>query len=282
MVPISQTIYHLISAKLEWLDLLGRFSIEKKFILDQSEGFLENFLVDAQQFWLNNTKGTLRSGIWLQTDTQGITHPFEATASIIMGNPVLLVQHITERYLEMTRILQSARENEISRKKIEQLAYTDSLTGLYNRRGFLLHAEKYLQVARTEQEVVTIACIDLDGLKSINDQYGHHAGDQTIVNAANIFKKVFRQNDLLCRIGGDEFLVFMVNTNAGKTISLTTRLNRAIRNWNGQNIPRLQLSLSIGLAKDNDEQQPLEQLIKQADVNMYKNKHRNYKNDIAS
>jgi diguanylate cyclase (GGDEF)-like protein len=199
-----------------------------------------------------------------------------------MGKPVLLVQQITESYLEMTRILQSARENEISREKIEQLAYTDSLTGLYNRRGFLLHADKHLQVARTEQEVVTIACIDLDGLKSINDQYGHHAGDQAIANAANIFKKVFRQNDLLGRIGGDEFLIFMVNTNAGKTISLTTRLDRAIRNWNGQNIPRLQLSLSIGLARDNDEQQPLEQLIKQADVNMYKNKHRNYESDIAS
>jgi hypothetical protein len=62
MVPVSQTIYHLISDKLEWLDLLGRFSIEKNLILDQPESFLENFLVDAQQFWLNNTKGTLHSG----------------------------------------------------------------------------------------------------------------------------------------------------------------------------------------------------------------------------
>ena len=282
MFPISQTIFQLISTKLEWLDLLGQVSTEKQLVLNQPEGFLENFLVDAQQFWLNNTVGTLRSGKWLQTDTQGLDHPFEAIALFIQGQPVLLVQRIDESYLEISRILQSARENAINREKFEQLAYTDSLTGLYNRRGFLLHAEEHLLIARNKLKEVTIACIDLDRLKSINDRYGHHAGDQAITNAANIFKKVFRQNDLLGRIGGDEFLVFMINMDAGKTLSLTKRLNQAISHWNAQNKPHLQLSLSIGLASDNGEQLPLKQLVSQADMNMYRDKHRNYQNHLAS
>ena len=282
MLPISQTVYQLISAKLGWLDLLGQFSTEKQLVLNQPEAFLENFLVDAQQFWLNNTTGTLRSGKWIQTDAQGIDHPFEATASIIKGQPVLLVQQIAESYLELRRILQSARENSIRRERLEHLAYRDSLTELYNRRGFLLHAEEQLQKTRSNQKTITIACIDLDRLKSINDRYGHHAGDQAIVNTANILKKVFRQSDLLGRVGGDEFLACMSNMDTGKTLSLIRRLNKAISDWNMQNATDLQLALSIGLACDNGKQQPLKQLISQADVNMYKDKHRNYQNYMAS
>ncbi len=281
MFPVSQTAFQLVGSKPEWLGILGRCSANQQLVLDQPEGFLENFLIDAKQFWSNKTKGTLHSGKWLQTDDQGIDYPFEAIASILQGQPVLLIQLVTESYLEIGRILQSARENALSREKIERLAYKDDLTGLYNRRGFLLHAEEQLLVARCKQQAVTIACIDLDRLKSINDQYGHPAGDKVIARAASLLNRVFRENDLLARCGGDEFLALMINMDAAKIISFNARLNRAISDWNAQNQPCLQLSISIGLATDNPEQQPLEQLISQADANMYRHKQSKYQRQMA-
>ncbi len=266
----------------EWLVKLGYCPVEQQLVLDQPEGFLENFLIDAQQFWLNKTPGSLRSGKWIQTDAQGMENPFEAVAINFQGQPVLLVQQIAESYLEIRCLLQAARENAIHQEKIERLAYRDELTGLYNRRGFLGHAKDHLLDARHTKQAVTIACIDLDHLKSINDQYGHAAGDEAITNAASLFKNVLRQNDLLGRIGGDEFLALMINMDSVNLINFKARLNRAISDWNTQSQPRYQLSFSIGLASDNGEQQSLEQLISQADVAMYQNKYSKYQKQIGT
>jgi diguanylate cyclase (GGDEF)-like protein len=272
MFPVSQTKYQLLNNKPEWLDLLGHCTTDQQLVLNQPEGYLENFLVDAKNFWLSHSKGMLRSGKWVQTDAQGIAHPFQAIASNLKGNPVLLVQLITESYLESGRILQSAREHAIKQEKFERLVYQDFLTGLYNRRGFLLHAEEHLLIARCHQQPVTIACIDLDRLKLINDKYGHQTGDQVIINAAALFKRIFRKVDILGRVGGDEFIALMVNMDEEKSISLNDRLNQSINDWNAQQEPRFQISFSIGLASDNAELQPLEQLVSQADANMYKDK----------
>ncbi len=282
LIPVSETVYQIVNEKPEWLGLLGRCSAEQQLVLDQPDSYLENFLVDAHQFWLNKSPGSLRSGKWVQTDAQGIEHPFEAMASTIQDQPVLLVQQIAESYLEIRCLLQSARENAISREKIEHLAYRDDLTGLYNRRGFLQHAEESLLDARYTKQAITIACIDLDRLKLINDQYGHQVGDQVIANAASLFKKIFRQGDLLGRIGGDEFLALMINMDSAKLISFKARLKRAISDWNAENDTRHQLSFSIGLASDNGEQQSLEELISEADVAMYQNKYNKYQKQIAS
>ena len=282
MYPVSETRYQLISKKPEWLDILGCCLNEKQLVINQPEGFLDNFLLDAKKFWRSGSKGNLLSGKWVQTDAQGIEHPFAAIATFLMAQPILLVQHITESYLEIGRILQFAREGAIRREKIERLVYKDFLTGLYNRRGFLLHAEESLLAARNKQRPVTIACIDLDGLKSVNDKYGHKAGDQLIINAANLFKKVFRKVDVLGRVGGDEFLALIVNMNSPQINNLNERLMQTFEAWNIKQEQDLQISYSIGLACDNAKLQTLEQLISQADENMYKQKRYKYHNKIIS
>ena len=85
-----------------------------------------------------------------KTDAQGINHPFEAVATLLDNHPVLLVQLITESDLEIECILQSIQDNALKQEHVEHRAYKDDLTELYNRRGFLLHAEKHLLVARLQ------------------------------------------------------------------------------------------------------------------------------------
>ncbi len=117
--PISLSIFRLIGQKPQWLDMLGEYFENQQLIFNQPESFLDNFLVDARQFWLNSAQGSLNSGKWKQTDAKGDEYPFEATASFMRGKPVLLVQHVSERYLEIQRILQTARENAVSKEKME-------------------------------------------------------------------------------------------------------------------------------------------------------------------
>jgi diguanylate cyclase (GGDEF)-like protein len=276
MFPVSETRYQLISEKPEWLNLLGRCTFDQQLVLNQREGFLENFLVDAKKFWLSNNKGALRSGKWVQTDAQGIEHPFEAVASILKEHPILLVNRITESYREIVNILQSARENAIGYEKTERLVYQDFLTGLYNRRGFLLHSEEHLLVARCKHLPVTVACIDLDRLKLINDTYGHKVGDQVIINAAILLKKIFRKQDILARVGGDEFFALMTDMDSEEIINFNARLKNTINDWNAHQEPHFQISLSIGLASDDTHLKSLDLLVSQADANMYENKQSKY------
>jgi GAF domain-containing protein len=108
---------------------------------------------------------------------------------------------LEQRVQERTRELQNALE------QIHTLSITDELTGLYNRRGFRLLADKLIRRAARGGEPFNLVYLDLDGLKRINDTQGHGIGDSMISAAAGILRQTFRESDILARIGGDEFCV---------------------------------------------------------------------------
>ena len=89
--------------------------------------------------------------------------------------------------------------------EMEQLALTDELTGLRNRRGFLVLADQALRMSRRTRAKCALVFIDLDGLKRMNDTRGHAAGDALIADAAGVIGRVFRESDVVGRVGGDEF-----------------------------------------------------------------------------
>jgi diguanylate cyclase (GGDEF)-like protein len=93
--------------------------------------------------------------------------------------------------------------------KIRELSVTDELTGLYNRRGFFQLALSRLNfLSRSADDTLLLLMFDLDGLKQINDTYGHSEGDTALKSFADILKQTLRQDDIIGRIGGDEFIVF--------------------------------------------------------------------------
>jgi diguanylate cyclase (GGDEF)-like protein len=146
------------------------------------------------------------------------------------------------------------------------------LTGLLNRRGFLSLAEQQLKIAQREVWELVLLFADLDGLKNINDNFGHPEGDRALRTVATILRETFRTSDLIARLGGDEFIVLAINAPAAGIQTMVARLQRNIERYNAQN-QYYQLSLSYGVAQfDPHLETSLESLIFKADQALYEQK----------
>lgn len=175
---------------------------------------------------------------------------------------------------QLRRALIFAIERNHSRLILQQLSFYDELTGLLNRRGFISMAHPQLKIAQRENWELVVLFADLDGLKNINDNFGHTEGDRALKSVAMILKETFRTSDLIARLGGDEFIVMALNAPATGVQKMTHRLKQNIGNHNAHN-RYYQLSLSIGVAQfDPHQELALEEMIMQADKALYENKRR--------
>lgn len=149
-----------------------------------------------------------------------------------------------------------------------QLALDDELTGLSNRRGFLLMADKVLDVCRRQGVAAALVFADLDNLKLINDRFGHEEGDRAIREMAAILTLTLRSSDVLGRVGGDEFCALLTGKSTGEDAVERVQFSLARRNAQSANL--YPLELSIGLADfDPHEPIPLADLMDRADQAMY-------------
>ncbi len=171
------------------------------------------------------------------------------------------------------------------RKKMEErlrsLSITDDLTGLYNRRGFLTFAEHHIKTAERRKERVLLILVDLDGVKQINDEYGHNIGDQALIDAAQLIKRTFRSTDVTARISGDEFVVVTTDADGNGEEAIEKRLKENLAQHNSQTAKPYRLSFSYGIAKfDPREPSSIDRLLVKADELMYASK--NKKDDGAT
>ena len=150
------------------------------------------------------------------------------------------------------------------------LAVTDELTGLHNRRGFTAIAEQQLKLARRSRAPLHIGFIDMDGMKAINDRFGHAVGDEALKDIAAILRSSFRDSDVLARLGGDEFVVLAIGADDQTMERIQERLVAAVGKTNRQAQRPYALSLSLGVvACDVESGTTLDQMIEEADRRMY-------------
>ncbi len=177
----------------------------------------------------------------------------------------------------LVRVIRYAIERQRALNEAMALSFLDTLTGLHNRRGFVVLAEHHLRIATRSQRPMLVLFVDLDGLKSINDDLGHQHGDAALAEAAAVLRETFRDTDLIARLGGDEFAVLAIEAADQTAEVLATRLQSRIVAHNLDDGRDYQLSMSVGLCHfDPVHPLPVEDLLHQADSLMYAEKSRKH------
>jgi diguanylate cyclase (GGDEF)-like protein/PAS domain S-box-containing protein len=199
---------------------------------------------------------TLADGLhWVQTEKIPLCGP-DGEAIGIIGFSV----DITERKLMEDRM--------------RDLATTDDLTGLSNRRGFFVRAEDSLRLALRTHKSCALIVVDVDNLKCINDAFGHAGGDEAILATADVLRQVFRKSDVIARLGGDEFAILAFDVNAETAVdAISRRIVAQVDALNRGDARAFPLSVSYGAALSTPaDRTPIAELILQADQAMYAQK----------
>jgi len=167
--------------------------------------------------------------------------------------------------------------------KIHALSVTDELTGLLNRRGFFQFALSRLQFLSRNPDIITVVILmDMDGLKHINDTYGHSEGDFALSEFAGVLKKTLREVDIIGRLGGDEFVVFsQIRTETDDAI-IIRRIKENLDDYNNRNSHPFKLSTSMGsVILVEATQDCLEAAIQDADSVLYTEKTEKRKQGLS-
>jgi diguanylate cyclase (GGDEF)-like protein len=189
---------------------------------------------------------------------------------------------ITNDLAITTRELQKARHELLLRQQaledaiitIEQLAYTDELTGMLNRRSIINRLQEEIDRANRYAVDLSVLLIDIDHFKEINDCYGHHTGDVVLRHVAHLQQQSLRKVDFLGRYGGEEFLIVLPSTNLQAAVRAADLLRSHIESsgFATKNSTSIYLTISIGVAQFAPHQDTLETLLSRADHAMYQAK----------
>ena len=212
--------------------------------IEGGEGYYEGFYEAASSI----------EKIWISMRTSPI---FDQAGNVING--VGIVEDITER---------KKMEDEL-----RYLSHTDELTGLYNRSGFVNVVEKLEKIVKRQKKGLFMLYVDLNGLKKINDTWGHQEGDLALIDMANILGATFRESDVIARMGGDEFAAIAVGTTGEDGKIIIDRLQKNIDAHNSTREKGYKLSMSWGISySDPDHPCSIDELLIHADKLMYEQK----------
>jgi diguanylate cyclase (GGDEF)-like protein len=197
------------------------------------------------------------------------TRTFFAFCCILIGGIALAAHRIRVKAVEFA----------VRHQWLENLSMNDELTGLRNRRGLVLLAEQQMRVSERTRQPFDVVFIDLDGMKKINDTFGHQEGDNALKDTAALLRSTFRDSDIICRYGGDEFAAIVIDDSPksaepnGEIHQPSERLLAAVDEFNKTSDRPFKLSLSTGVSHyDPANPIQLQDLLITADKGMYQAK----------
>jgi diguanylate cyclase (GGDEF)-like protein len=153
--------------------------------------------------------------------------------------------------------------------RLRTMARYDALTGIYNRRTFEEAFQREFARVQRSGDSFALVCLDLDGLKEINDEFGHASGDQALQIVARECARCIRSTDIAARLGGDEFAIILINSNFYCASAFVQRLRSAIESYR---VADQQLGISVGIAVATLSAIRAEEVMEEADVDLYRDK----------
>ena len=199
--------------------------------------------------------------------------------SLILGRCLLLSVNANEM---RARLADSRRKLAASLDQVQRLAREDELTGILNRRSLIAALERERSRAERSGVPFSIAMIDLDHFKRVNDTHGHTAGDEVLRALATTVHDTMRVTDVFGRWGGEEFLMILVGDAPGLAVKVMERIRTAVaaKNWPSIS-PELSITMSAGIASHR-KGETIEQLLHRADLSLYQAKDAGRNTVIAS
>lgn len=199
---------------------------------------------------------------------------------IELGAQDFLVKGSYDVY-SMGRAVSFARVRRQGEQRLARLAFTDALTGLWNRSVFSERLDEALAQSKRHASRLGVIYVDLDGFKEVNDTHGHDAGDQLLLQVARRLRDVVREYDTVARLGGDEFAVLVTHLGPGALPATADRIAAAVALPVAYGGAHFQVTASIGLAEYPEHASDAVMLLKLADDAMYRSK-RSGKNQVQS
>ena len=207
--------------------------------------------------------------IWYLVDTVFDAHPYSHPWITYWNTGVRLVLFL------ITALFLTRFKYQLSNEK--NLSRTDSLTGVMNGRGFAEAAEKIFELGARHGRPTSLAYIDMDDFKKVNDELGHSAGDRVLQTVGEIFLKSMRKTDVVCRLGGDEFAIALPETSEAGAKSAFSKLRKNLAQAMQKN--NWPVGFSIGVISFDFPPSNFDEAIKLADALMYQVK-KSGKNNI--
>ena len=275
--PISIVIMD-ITGSIEYVNL--KFTEVTGFTLDEVRG-----KTPQDTFGSSNTQPETRAEHW-QTilsgnewrgEMENCKKNGESYWAAVSISPITDSNGIITHFVSINEDITVRKENEEKIQRLnaglEQLAMTDYLTNLYNRRYFMQRGAEEFKRARRNNQPLALLMMDIDHFKNVNDTYGHDAGDMALQQVAATLKSSLREIDILGRIGGEEFAVLLPNISLHEAAVLAERVRKAVAGTSVE-IPggSLTITISIGVAVLTNETSGIDNILKNADVAMYQAK----------
>ncbi|ASM39923.1 diguanylate cyclase [Campylobacter sputorum subsp. bovis] len=212
----------------------------------------------------------------IDNKTEPLVHSLTTLFSILTDRNQELME--LKNNLEK-KVKEKTKELMAKNIELEYLSQTDQLTELKNRRFGMEVLKRFYEQLSEGGGVLSIIILDADNFKCVNDEFGHNVGDNVLIALSNVLKENIRTDDIICRIGGDEFLIICPYTNKSGALKLAKHLLKAINSikiiLGKRNSKKIywQGSASLGVASSEDNAKSFQDLIKIADIKMYKAKN---------
>lgn len=213
-------------------------------------------------------------GTWLYARMQpeALVHPFDLTtgAIFLLSETIVAIALAAVLSFYSSYMRRSISAFNEQAEQMTELAHTDPMTGLANRRWLMEQLRREFSRARRHRRPLSLLYLDLDGFKAINDRFGHLFGDEVLTGTGRALKAVLRSTDLLARIGGDEFVVLLPETGIEGAHNVTAKLRKALTAYGQQLGPAVPtLSFCAGVSQLHPDDLTIDDILSRADEAQY-------------
>ena len=246
------------------------------------EGIAGRVFLNAQPMIVNNIR---EDSLFIESDTSYVRSI--ACIPMVVYNDVIGVINVTnkkngkeftEQDIRMLKAVADQAAVAVNKAQLWDMAVTDSLTGLYVRRYFMVKLQEEIHRAERYDKIISVIMADLDRFKDINDTHGHDVGDRALEAISQFLQKNIRDVDTIARYGGEEFVMLIPDADKESAFSLAERLREELARVNLDNLPPI--TISLGIATYPVDGTDIDDLIKKADAAMYAAKKAGRNNSV--